>query len=336
MTEPNEEKPPTISDPNVGFRVVFECATAIRTLSDVIANMLETVDVQVICEPDGFQGVKVESIDSKQVSLVIAQLRADVRIDNGLEKVTFCINTKTFNTCVRSTQSHFSISLETVPGSSSVRLTAFETLSNTSITRFVLPTLMSEFDAMQLKDMYYKYHIDMETATLKGIVRMCLALQGETLTFKIMQPAARALQRGKLLRGAGAADVATAAVVDEAVPGPADSRHKVLVISSNGSCEQEHTFYSLSEDSDDAAAVTATTMCSSADVGGARIDDDAFDVMYEERFGAKHLSEFLKAIDKNVVTLRMTRDKPLIVNHKFGLENSYVCLATAPQVDDDV
>ena len=326
MAADDEHEPPmTISDAGVGFRVVFECATAIRTLSDVLANMLETVDVQVICEPDGFQGVKVESIDSKQVSLVIAQLRADVHIDNAVQQVSFCINTKTFNTCVRSAQSHFSISMETVPGTSSVRLTAFETLSNTSLTRFMLPTLMSEFDPMKLKDTYYKYHIDMDTALLKGIVRMCLALQGETLTFKIMQPAAsHAPERGKLLRGAGAADVART---------PAGAQHKVLVISSNGSCEQEHTFYSLSEQQDDTSAVT---MCSSADFGGCTVlSSDAFDVVYEERFGAKHLSEFLKAIDKNIVTLRMTRDKPLIVNHKFGLENSYVCLATAPQVDDE-
>lgn len=287
---------------NVAFKVTFECATAIRTLADVVSNMLETVDIQVI-RRDDFHGIMLEVIDAKQISLVIARLHAYVEMN--VEHTSFCVNARTFNLCVRSAQPHFSVCLESVRGTSSVRLTTFESLSNTSMTRFLIPTLVCEQEPARLRDTDYKYHIDMDTATLKSIVRMCLALQGETLTLTVKQ------------RAVSAATKAARTV--------ANSTHTILVLSSNGNCDQEHTFYSMTNARDDDSLVGT---CVSIERPP---HDDELEVMYEERFGAKHIADFLKSIEKNTLTLRLSREQPLIINHKFGSESSYVCLVVAPQ-----
>ena len=289
------------------FRIVFECATAIRTLAEVLANMLDTVEVQVV-RTDEFKGIVIEAMDSKQVTLSLAQLHADVEME--CERTVFCVHTKTLNTCIKSAQQHFSISIESIPASSSVRITSYESLSNTSITRFTLPTLVCELPPVSLDDMDYKFYIDMETNTLKGIVRMCLQLGAEKLTFKVQQPS----------EGAGGA----------AKRARVDRRHTVLTISSNGSCEQEHVFYSLTEDRD------GTSVAGKCDEMRHAPDAADLETKYLQVFGARSISEFLKSIDRQNVTLKLSerRNRPLIIHHKFGDESSYVCCVVAPQIED--
>lgn len=290
------------SDEQKMFKVTFECASTIRTLCDVMDNMLDTVDIQVINKPD-FKGILVEAIDCTQVSLVIAQLRADVDMPEG--QTSFCVNTKTLNTCIKSAQPHFSICLETMEQSSSIRLTAFEQLSKTSITRFVMPTLVCDQEPIRLKDQEYKYHVDIETSTLKSIVRMCLALRGETLTFKVKQTSKDVEAKKARL--------------------PNTKKDTVLTISSNGDCEQEHTFYTLSEECED------NSMAASCVKEIQSVQDEAgMQTMCENQYGAKQMQDFLKSIDKATVTLRLGQSQPLIINHKFGNE-SYVCLVVAPK-----
>jgi hypothetical protein len=308
------------------FKIVFECASAIRTLAEVMSNMLETVEVHVY-RTEEFRGIKVEAMDPKQISLVVSQLHADVSME-GCEHTAFCVNTKTFHTCVRSAPAHYSISIESLSGSSSIRIVAYEALSNASITRFTLPTLVCDEDPVRFKDIEYKTFIDMDTGELKTIVGMCLKLQGDTLTFRVQQPAE---ERGKG-KGKGADGKMTAEGLEEAVlakrpkTAVADRRHMVLTISSTGSCTQEHTFYSYVEECGDACVAGKCDAISQVPENG------DLETTYEESFGARHLSDFLRSIDRQTVTLRLQKEKPLIMHHKFGNEESYVCLVVAPQV----
>ena len=287
------------------FKVTFECASALRTLADVLANLLETVDIHVVKSAD-FEGIRVEAIDAKQVCLVVSQVQADVEMD--CPHTVFCVNTKTFNTCVRHSQAHYSLSVESVVGSSSIRLMSFETLSNSSVTRFTLPTLVCEDEQSRFHDIEYKLFIDMETSELKSIVSMCLRLQGETLTFKVRQPKVEH---------------------DSNKRARSDRRHMVLTISSTGACQQEHTFYSYVEPHGDDCVV------GKCDVVAATPNDEELETTYEESYGARVLGDFLRSIDRHTVTLRLKKEKPLILHHKFGAVDSHVCLVVAPQVTDE-
>ena len=240
------------------FKLVFESATALRTLADVLSSMLETVELHVVNTPE-FKGVKIEAMDAKQISLVIAKVRAPVEMD--CERTTFCVNTKVFNTCVKSAPAHYSVTIESVPQSSSIRITAFDELTTTSVTRFTVPTLVCDAPQVQFEDLDYEnddvMHVDMETSCLKGIVRMCLAFQGETLTFRVQRPKGAASPKRQC---------------------PGKKAPIMLTISSNGACEQEHTFYSSRDG-------TGPPVCMSLAPAAEEVD-----VVYEEVFGARHLS----------------------------------------------
>ena len=288
------------------FEIVFECASALRTLSDVLSNMLETVQIDVWKSPE-FSGIKITAMDPKQISLIVSQLAADVRMD--CEHTAFCVNTRTFQTCVRSAPAHFSINISSVESSSSIRIVAYELLSNTSVTRFTVPTLVCDQAPVRFKDIEYKTFIDMETSELKSIVGMCLKLQGDSLTFKVRQ-----------LRDDS----------DAAPKRPrCDKRHMVLTISSTGSCTQEHTFYSYVEERGDACVAGKCDAITKVP------NDEDLCTVYEETFGARHLADFLRSIERHTVTLRMKGEKPLILHHEFGSEGSKVCLVVAPQIVEE-
>ena len=46
------------------FKITFECAASIRTLSDVLADTLDACDIAVH-KTDAFTGIRVEAMDSK-------------------------------------------------------------------------------------------------------------------------------------------------------------------------------------------------------------------------------------------------------------------------------
>lgn len=287
------------------FKVTFECTNAIRTIAEVLHNMLETVDVHVWAT-DAFRGIKIQTMDSMQTSLVIASLRADVTMD-CCEHTAFCVNTKVFHTCVKSAQPHYSIHLASTPRSSSLVMTAFDALSNASLTRFTLPTLVCNEDPVEFNDIEYQFQIDMETNCLRSILKMSTSLNAERLTFRVQQPTAAAAKRQRM-----------------------EGKHTVLTISSDGACSTEHSFYSLTKDGG-----TTTTVCDELSAGsgggGGMAAEEEMETKYEEIFATRRLAEFIKSIDRQTITLCLSANSPIVINHRFGNDDaSSVCLVAAP------
>lgn len=303
------------------FKLVFECATALRTLADVMSNMLETVKIDV-WRTESFSGIKIEAIDPKQISLVVSDLSAEVTMD--CEHTAFALNTKLFHTCVRSAQPHYSISIESLRDSSSIQMVAYEALSNTSITKYTIPTLVCESERVRFRDIEYTTYIDMDTAELKNIVGMCIKLQGEALTFRVRRPK-------KTVAALGVGEATTTGETGEEAPAKrprTEAGHMVLTVSSSGACTHEHTFYSYVKEVGDAC------VAGKCDAIAHVPSDNELETTYSESFGARHLADFLRSIDRNTVTLKLKESKPLIIHHKFGGEKSFVCLVVAPQIAD--
>lgn len=305
MSETTNKEADIVDLSKAQFKIVFECVTALRTLADVMSNMLNTVKIDV-WNSEKFRGIKVEAMDPKQISLVIGQIATEVKMD--CEHTAFCIDTKTFNTCVRNAPAHFCISIESFLGSSSIRMVAYEPLGNACVTTYTLPTLVCDQEAVHFLPIKYKTFIDMDTSELKSVVGLCLKLQGDTLAFKVRQP----------IRDEGAAKRPRQ-----------DRKHMVLTISSTGQCTQEHTFYSYVEDVGDACVAGKCDAVSQVP------DEKELQTTYEEVFGARHLSDFLRSIDRNTVTLRLLTGKPLIIEHKLGGEDAYVSIVVAPQIQEE-
>ena len=87
------------------FTLTFESTNPLRTLVDVVHNILTRIEFQVI-KDDLFEGIQLESIDTKQICLIVAKLACKV---TGPAGARFCVDAGTFNTCLKSVSPHYSV-----------------------------------------------------------------------------------------------------------------------------------------------------------------------------------------------------------------------------------
>lgn len=281
-----------------GFDLTFDILQPLRILVDVIQNILHRVEIKVV-KTDAFQGIHIECIDPKHVCLIVARLSASVR--SCADDATFCVDTSTLNTCLKAVQSHFSLDMKSSPNSSDVQMRAYESISNNYFTTFNLPTLVHDADSVRLSDLDYDIEIEIDLNTLRNIVKNTIALKGEEISLKVEVPRDRV-----------------------------SYNYTVFTISTNGAATQKHQFHSVTENQPGSTCVIRT------EEGGVDIPEvDNFITKYNENFSAHYLSLFLKSMERQVISMRVSPGKPLILNYPLGTEASYICFVLAPKAKEE-
>lgn len=101
----------------------------------------------------------------------------------------------------------------------------------------------------------------------------------------------------------------------------------------------EHIIFRISCDSNDASG--EWNFFSSP--GGGQVGflpeecaSDSGDEVYDEIFSTEHLKNFTKSMERNSITLSLTKDAPkvLIIEYSLGVENSSIIFLLAPKVRD--
>jgi hypothetical protein len=202
-------------DPSGSFHITFDQTQPLRVMVDVISNILNSVDIQVI-KDEKFEGIHIESIDPKHICLIVARLSCSVT--RFAPPCKFCVDTLTFNTCLKSVNSHYSLDIKDDESSSDVTMHAYETISNNYTTHFSVPTLVSEPDSVKLTDLEYDYTIEIDLTTLRTIVKNTIALKGNDLQFVVEEPI-------------------------ETTP----YKYTILTIITDGNAKQKHQFHSITE-----------------------------------------------------------------------------------------
>ena len=281
---------------STNFKLSFETTNSIRTLTDIVSNVLKNVELQVVKTPT-FEGIKIESIDAKQVCLIVAHLRCTV--EKCEEDTKWCVDTGILNTCLKSVPQHYSLDISNAPNSSDIFLHAYESLSQTYTTRFKLPTLVSEVDRVTLSDLDYSYTIEIDLTTLRSIVRNTLALRGSDILLRVEEPNSAS-----------------------------NHRHTILSIISEGNAEQHHMFHSVTDTNDGNACVIRTDQNEIS-----ATYDSPLVKKYEEVFSASYLNDFLKSMERHIITMKLSPKKPLILTYPLGGDESYVCFVLAPRAE---
>ena len=101
---------------------------------------------------------------------------------------SFCINTKTLKTCVKSAPHHYAISIESLENSSHIKLTAYESLSNSSITmihtsntRFRAGNVQAREEVVFVRDRYGNGNVQRHRTHATD-------LKGENISIRVRQP----------------------------------------------------------------------------------------------------------------------------------------------------
>jgi hypothetical protein len=302
MDEPIAKKLRT-SD-TLEWRVTFDQTQGLRTLVEVVGNILTRVNFRVTYdERKDVHFLCIDSIDPQHVCMIQARLICEKTVNLGKD-VDFCVDSSIFNLILKSVPSHYSVDLEKHSTSADIHIKAYETLSNSHHTNFELPTLVDDSETMQLSDMAYKYTIEIDLGTLRQIVKMSMSLRANQLDLIVKEPEA-------------------------SKPGV---NRTTFTIASRGDAAQAHNFHSatISEaSSKESCIIRAATDSTAPDCNEVNMVE-----VYHDAFSSQYLNYFLKSMERQIITMKLSQDKPLIVHYPLGADKSYICFVLAPKTSE--
>ncbi len=290
------------------WKITFDQTQGLRTLVDVVCNILTRVNFRVTYDDKrDTHYLCIDSIDPQHVCMIQARLmceKTEGLADRPPKDIDFCIDSNILNLILKSIPSHYSLDISKLDDSPDLKINAYETLSNSHNTEYILPTLCDDSETMQLTDMNYNYTIEIDLGMLRQIVKMSMQLRAQQLEFVVKEPKTK--MTGVL--------------------------RTTFTISSHGDATQSHNFHSSTvteNDNDETYVIRAATDSTTPN------PVESTNVVYKDAFSAQYLNFFLKSMERQIITMKLSQDKPLIVHYPLGADKSYICFVLAPkQVDE--
>ena len=293
-------------DSSVEWKLTIDQTGRLRTLMEVVGNVLTRINVRLASSAGSFM-LCIDSIDPQHVCMIQARLVCEKtqNLTEGQES-SFCVDSSIINHILKNIPTHYSVDLEKHTTNADLHIHAYESLSNSHHVRYELPTLVDDSETMALNDLSYKYTVEIDLGTLRQIVKMSSQLRAQKLTLTVREPN-----------------------VSDKVQRTAFS------ISSNGDAKQTHNFYSAtladSAQSQEACVIRAVTDSQTVDID--RLS--TMRTMYEDHFSAQYLGLFLKSMERQIITMKVSNDKPLVLYYPLGADRSFICFVLAPKTEDE-
>jgi hypothetical protein len=291
---------------DVEWCCTFDQTQGLRTLIDVVGNILTRINLRVTKSKDADNHfLCIDSIDPQHVCMIQARLSCEkVHGLSDVDDADFCVDSNLLNLCLKGIAPHYSIDIFKQKTSSDIHIRAYETLSNSHQQFFKLPTLLDESETMQLSDMSYQFTIEIDLGTLRQIVKMSQSLKAQQIDLKVKEPSAN---------------------------GKGISR-TVFTIGASGDAQQEHSFYSATvQENETNRVIRAATDAT----GPAEDNDERFEERYSDSFSTQYLNFFLKSMERQIITMKLSQNKPLILHYPLGADKSFICFVLAPKTNSD-
>ena len=290
------------------WRITLHQTQGFRTLVDVVSPILTRVNFHVtkdVQKADNFF-LCIDSVDPTHVCMVQARLGCEKTFQLKGDE-SFCVESRILNTLLKSVPPHYSLDLEKKTTSADIFMRTYESLSNSHETYYTLSTLVDESQRCKLEDMCYAYTIEIELTTLRQIAKMSQQLQAKNLKFVVLEP-----------------ECSKAGVY-----------HTMFSILSAGDAIQEHRFNSVTTSdpkyATDTCLIRAATDSTSSESG----DVTRMIERYNESFSTTFMNYFLKSMERQMITLKLSNDKPLVLTYPLGADSSIVSFILAPKTDNE-
>jgi hypothetical protein len=291
---------------DIEWKITFDQTQGIRTLVDVVGNILTRVNFRVThdSKKDTYF-LCIDSIDPQHVCMIQARLNCE-KIFNLQGTETFCVDTTILNTLLKNVPAHYSLDLVKRKSSADIYMRTYESLSNSHETHYIISTIVDDSETMQLTDMQYKYTIEIDLGTLRQIVKMSQALRANHIEFAVKEPA-------EAKRGVS---------------------RTTFSIASSGDASQEHRFNSATVTEPGSESETCVIRAATDSTGPDAVEGEAMLTKYSDAFSTQYLNYFLKSMERQIITMKLSQDKPLILHYPLGAERSYICFVLAPKTTD--
>ena len=300
--EPAAKKYKVTGDEKMEWKLTFDQTQGLRTLVEVVGNILTRINFRLTYDSKkDMHFLCIDSIDPQHVCMIQARLVCEKTFIESTD-LDFCVDSSIFNLILKSIPSHYSLDMVKTKDSADIHLSAYETLSNSHYTSFEMPTLVDDSETMQLFDMSYKYTIEIDLGTLRQIVKMSMSLRATDLTFSVKQN-------------------------EEA----SDILRTTFTVGSYGDAKQEHHFHSATmtdKEISEGYVIRAATDSSTPESKSTNMK-----LVYRDAFSAQYLNFFLKNMERQIITMKLSPEKPLIVHYPLGADKSYICFVLAPKTE---
>ncbi len=294
-------------DDDIEWKITFDQTQGIKTMVEVVGNILNRVNFRINYDnKKDIYFLCIDSIDPQHVCMIQARLTCEKVYNlNGHE--TFCVDTNILNTLLKNVPAHYSLDLVKSKKSADIFMRTYESLSNSHEIHYVLSTLVDDSETMQLSDIEYKYTIEIDLMTIRGIVKMSQALRANHIEFSVREPVQNKLGISRT----------------------------IFSITSKGDAIQEHRFNSATVSEPGNEDSTCVIRAATDSTGPESCSGEKLDIKYIDSFSTTYMNYFLKSMERQIITMRLSQDKPLILHYPLGAERSYICFVLAPKTNDD-
>ena len=285
------------------WKIEFHQTSGLRTLIDVVSNILTRINLYVTQDENGNTHLGIDSIDPQQVCMIQSQLSVEKSV-GIVDKKEFCIDASIFNLFLKNLPSHYSLNIEQYENTPDLRIFAYESLNNNHTTEMFMPTYMENTESMNLGKKTYDYTIEMDLLTLRQFIKMTQALQAKHITLKVFEPKDS---------------------------DPTQKNTMFTIESDDGDSRYKQSFYSstIKDSVEDTCIIKAQP-----DQGkhSSKID---WVCKFDEDYSTSYMSNFLKSMDRQVITIQLTESNPFIMHYSLSTDGCYLRFVLAPKNRDD-
>ena len=273
------------------FKAVISAPVALRQLVQRIEKVLKDVVFTVTdgrTDPNGFSGLRVNSIDSTTICLVNAQMSADVS-GNG----NFCVAAKDLLTFLKAIDSASVLTITGGRALDNIVLVA-EERGGSKVRRYTLRRTARDPEEVSLNDMVTEHQMHIPTAEIAKYLGLCQQQKYPVVEFCLQHVPCGAGRVDKYLTMSATDDI-------------------------GGGAQETYVDWDVT----DTSTMNASGERPAAGVSGEPPDDAP--VIYREQFNREFLYRFCSNLDTPMVKIGFCgRDKPIIVNFELGVEDSHV------------
>lgn len=279
------------------FSLFFTRPNILKSMVDIGKDVFKELTFE-ICKTPEFSGINIKSIDTKQVCMINSRVECDVNINDECRecnKISFCIKLNTFHTCLKSFPCNHNIRLEMFKGSSDIFMRSFssEALSNNT----------GEEIKLQIATL-------LDTQDSIGDIGM--------LDYEyFIDIELSAIKRvAKICKDFKAEDICFE-IIEEL-----DGETFFAIRASGDDVSNfEQRFASLGDSKRGITNDKKSTTCTPSKV------------ICSEKYSTEYINMFLKSMDKNTISIKLSNNKPLLLNYMLDSEKSMICFILAPRCD---
>lgn len=300
------------------FFMVLYNSTPFKDLVELIHPVLENITFQVVDRTtkggQRFRGIVVNSMDAKKVSMIVARLKADDIFPDVFPDQEFCVSSENFSNLIKTIKKGCCLEIKQGKDSANIKIRGYNPNRCNRESHITVPTLDKDEEAPQLNMIDYKFLVDIDLQVLRNITRVAQnsSVNAQDINFKIFEG------------------------TDES----GDYKITKVCVSLNGgpgSATLAETFRSKTkwnrQNADQTVITTSESMSDEKDAD----DDSRLKLVLDEKYSTKYLHLFLKSMDRQTITLRMSPARPLVIIYQLdGGENVGYCnFILAPSVKAD-